>query len=109
VRWRKYQDRGEPERLGFIETLIETWTRTVVTDNLGTHNAVRELIRIADAKPFSLSKYSAELNLIEQIFAKLKHSPRDAARSVETGCAVIARSSPLLPSSNAQTIFSGYA
>jgi hypothetical protein len=37
------------------------------------------LIRIADAKPFSLSKYSAELNLIEQIFAELNHSPRDAA------------------------------
>jgi hypothetical protein len=70
------------------------------------------LIRIADARLFSLSKYSAELNLIEQIFAKPKHLPRDAAaRSVEACCAVIAQSSLRLPSTNAQTIFqnSGYA
>ena len=44
-----------------------------------------QLIRIADARLFSLSKYSAELNLIGQIFAKLQHLSREAAaRPVET-------------------------
>jgi hypothetical protein len=33
--WRKYQNRTEPERLAFIQT----WTRTVITDHLGSHNA----------------------------------------------------------------------
>ncbi len=87
MQWRKYQDRSEPERLVFIET----WARTVIADNLGSHNAkaVRQLIRIGDARLF-LSKYSAELNLIEQIFAKLKHLPREAAaRSVETSITVV--------------------
>jgi transposase len=57
----------------------------VITDNLGGHNAkaVRQLIRIADARFFSLSKYSAELNLIEQIFVRLKHF---AARGRRTLC-----------------------
>jgi hypothetical protein len=93
VQWRKYQDRSKPERLVFIETFIETWARTVI------HGQSRQSQRQSrtpvdshrDARPFSLSKYSAELNLIEQIFAKLKQLPRDAAaRSVEASCAVIA-------------------
>jgi hypothetical protein len=63
VRWRKYQDRIEPERLVFIET----WTRAVIMDKSGSRkaNAVRHFIRIADAKLFSPPKYSPDLNLIE--------------------------------------------
>jgi hypothetical protein len=49
----KHQHRSEPERLVFIETFIETGARTVM-DNLGSHNVVRQLIRIADARLFSL-------------------------------------------------------
>jgi len=110
VQWRKYQDRSEPERLVFSET----WARTVITDNLGGHNAkaVRQLIRIADAKLFSLSKYSAELNLIKQIFAKLKHLSREAtAHSVETSCATIAPILAAFTSDECANYFqnSGYA
>lgn len=55
-------------------------TRTVIVDNLGSHNAkaVRHLIRIAGAfaslgvKIFYPPKSSPELNPIEQIFAKPK-------------------------------------
>jgi transposase len=58
----------------------------VVMDNLGSHKgkAVRRLIRSAGAKLIFLSKYSPDLNPIEQVFAKLKHLLRKAAaRSVE--------------------------
>ena len=63
----------------------------VVMDNLGSHKGkiVRQLIRSADAKLFFLPKYSPDLNPIEQVFAKLKHLLRKAARTVETVCAAI--------------------
>ena len=53
----------------------------VVLDNLGSHRgkAVRQLIRSAGAKLFFLTKYSPDLNPIEQVFAKLKHLVRKAA------------------------------
>jgi hypothetical protein len=85
VQWRKYQDRIEPERLVFIETSHQTWTRTVIVDKSGSRKpiAVRRFIRIADAKLFCPPKYSPDLNLIEQIFAKHKHLLHEAAaRSV---------------------------
>lgn len=59
----------------------------VVMDNLGSHKgkAVRRAIRAAGARLFFLPKYSPDLNPIEQLFAKLKHWLRKAARrSVET-------------------------
>ena len=54
----------------------------VVMDNLGSHRAkaVRAAIRAAGAKLFFLPKYSPDLNPIEQIFSKLKHWLRKAAR-----------------------------
>ena len=55
-------------------------------DNLGSHKgkAVCQLIRVAGAK-LILPKYSPDLNLIEQVFAKLKLLLRKAAaRTVET-------------------------
>ena len=64
----------------------------VIMDNLGSHKgkAVRQLIRSAGAKLFFLPKYSADLNPIEQVFAKLKHLLRKAvARTVEAVCAAI--------------------
>ena len=64
----------------------------VVMDNLGSHKgkAVRRAIRAAGARLFFLPKYSPDLNPIEQLFAKLKHWLRTAAkRTVETVCQAI--------------------
>ena len=58
----------------------------VVIDNLGSHRgkAIRRLIRSVGARLFFLPKYSPDLNPIEQLFAKLKHWLRKAAkRTVE--------------------------
>ena len=54
----------------------------VVLDNLGSHkgSAVRDMIRAAGARLFFLPPYSPDLNPIEQLFAKLKHYMRRAAR-----------------------------
>jgi putative transposase len=54
----------------------------VIMDNLGSHKgkAVRRAIRSAGAKLFFLPKYSPDLNPIEQLFAKLKHWLRKAAK-----------------------------
>ena len=64
----------------------------VVMDNLGSHKgkAVRRAIRKAGAHLLFLPKYSPDLNPIEQLFAKLKHCLRKAAkRSGETVCDAI--------------------
>ena len=64
----------------------------VVMDNLGSHKskAVRRAIRQAGARLFFLPKYSPDLNPIEQLFSKLKHWLRKAARrTVETVCDAI--------------------
>jgi transposase len=58
----------------------------VIMDNLGSHKgkAVRRAIRAAGARLFFLPKYSPDLNPIEQLFSKLKHWLRKAAkRTVE--------------------------
>lgn len=54
----------------------------VVLDNLGSHKgaAVRDIVRAAGARLFFLPPYSPDLNPIEQLFAKLKHFMRRAAR-----------------------------
>jgi len=65
----------------------------VIMDNLGSHKgkAVRLLIRSAGAKLFFLPKYSPDLNPIEQVFAKLKHTLRKAlARTVDAVCIALA-------------------
>ncbi len=64
----------------------------VIMDNLGSHKgkAVRRAIRNAGAHLIFLPKYSPDLNPIEQLFAKLKHWLRKAAkRSIETVTAAI--------------------
>jgi len=58
----------------------------VVMDNLSSHknNAIREAIEDAGAELLFLPPYSPDLNPIEQVFAKLKHLLRKAAkRTVE--------------------------
>jgi transposase len=55
---------------------------------------VRRAIRAAGARPFYLPKYSADLNPIEQFFAKFKHWLRNAAqRTTEAVYDAILRSS----------------
>ena len=64
----------------------------VIMDNLGSHksNAVRRAIRAAGARLFFLPKYSPDLNPIEQLFAKLKHWLRKAAkRTADAVCNAI--------------------
>jgi len=52
----------------------------VIMDNLGSHKskAVRQAIRTAGAHLLFLPPYSPDLNPIEQVFAKLKHTLRKA-------------------------------
>lgn len=54
----------------------------VIMDNLASHKneAVRELIETAGAELLFLPPYSPDLNPIEQVFAKLKHLLRKAAK-----------------------------
>ncbi len=54
----------------------------VVMDNLASHksDAVRESIEQAGAELLFLPPYSPDLNPIEQVFAKLKHLLRKAAK-----------------------------
>ena len=85
---------GESFRTYVERMLVPTLRKgdIVIMDNLGSHKckAVRELIRSAGAKLFFLPKYSPDLNLIEQVFAKLKHLLRKAAaRTIEAICAAI--------------------
>ena len=85
---------GESFHLYVEKVLVPTLRigDVVIMDNLGSHKgkAIRRLIRAACAKLIFLPKYSADLNPIEQVFAKLKHLLRKAAaRTVETVCAAI--------------------
>jgi transposase len=61
----------------------------VIMDNLGSHKgkAVRRAIRAAGAYLFFLPKYSPDLNPIEQLFSKLKHWLRKAAKRTIDGVA----------------------
>jgi len=54
----------------------------VVMDNLASHksDAARKLIQAAGAELLFLPPYSPDLNPIEQVFAKLKHLLRKAAK-----------------------------
>ena len=74
----------------YVEHLLVPMLREgdiVIMDNLGSHKSqpVRRMIREAGAKLFFLPKYSPDLQPIEQVFSKLKHSLRKAqARTVDT-------------------------
>ena len=79
---------GERFRLYVENVLLPTLLPDdiVVIDNLGSHRgkAIRRIIRSVGARLFFLPKYSPDLNPIEQLFAKLKHRLRKAAkRSVQ--------------------------
>jgi transposase len=74
---------GELFRLYVEKGLVPTLKRgdIVILDNLGSHKskAVRAALRAAGARLFFLPPHSPDLNPIEQVFAKLKHLPREAA------------------------------
>lgn len=54
----------------------------VIRDNLGSHEAkaVRRAIRTTGATLLFVAKYAPDLNPIEQLFAKVKLWPRNAAK-----------------------------
>ena len=67
----------------YVETqLIQTLKPgdIVVLDNLGSHKGktVRQIVRKAGARLFFLPPYSPDLNPIEQLFSKIKHTMRTA-------------------------------
>ncbi len=74
---------GDAFRAYVEQFLVPTMTPgdVVVLDNLASHKgaAVRKAIRQARAQLLFLPSYNADLNPIEQVFAKLKHLLRDAA------------------------------
>ena len=86
---------GESFRTYVEKVLVPTLSPgdIVILDNLGSHRgaAVRRAIRAAGARLLFLPKYSPDLNPIEQLFAKLKHWLRKAARRTpEAICDAIA-------------------
>jgi transposase len=101
----------------YVEKVLLPTLKTgdiVIMDNLGSHKGkvVRALIRSVGAKLFFLSKYSPDLNPIEQVFAKLKHLLRKAsARSVEAVWAAIGQLLPAFVPKECANYFenAGYA
>jgi transposase len=79
----------------YVEKVLAPSLRSgdiVVMDNLGSHKgkAIRRAVRKAGTKLFFLPKYSPDMNPIEQLFSKLKHWLRKAAkRNVKTVCNAI--------------------
>jgi transposase len=86
----------------------------VILDNLPSHKgkAVRDAIRAVGARLLFLPAYSPDLNPIEQVFAKLKHLMRKAAkRTVEDTWKSIGKLLELFPADECQRylVNSGYA
>lgn len=101
---------GERFRLYVEKVLVPTLKPgdIVIMDNLGSHKgkAVRRLIRAAGAHLFFLPKYSPDLNPIEQLFAKLKHWLRKAAkRTAEAVCTAIGSILDAVTSSECRNYF----
>ena len=81
--------------MAYIERVLAPTLRpgdVVVADNLGCHKSseVRAALRAVGARLLLLTKYSPDLNPIEQVFAKLKRLLRKAqARSRDAVCTTI--------------------
>ena len=73
--------RGGGQQVSNVRNLIARATSSSL-DNLGPHKgaAVRDIVKAAGARLFFLPPYSPDLDPIEQLFAKLKHLMRRAAR-----------------------------
>ncbi len=101
---------GERFQLYINEVLVPTLRPgdIVVMDNLGSHKskAVRRAIRAAGARLLFLPKYSPGLNPIEQLFGKLKHYLRKAAkRTREAVCDAIGQILATITSNECQNYF----
>ena len=75
---------GGPAFLAYVEQFLAPALRpgdALVMDNLSSHKVagVREAVEAVGATLRYLPPYSPDLNPIEQVFAKLKALPRDAA------------------------------
>jgi putative transposase len=86
----------------------------VIMDNLGSHKAetIRDAIRKAGARLLFLPPYSPDLNPIEQVFSKLKHTLRKAmGRSVEAVEQAIAKVLPTFSKQECENyiVNAGYA
>ena len=101
---------GESFHLYVEKVLVPTLKPgdVVIMDNLGSHKgkAIRQAIRAVGARLFFLPKYSPDLNPIEQLFAKLKHWLRKAAkRTPDTVCDAIAHILKTLSSTECANYF----
>ena len=80
---------GESFRAYVEQVLVPTLQAgdIVVMDNLGSHKgpAIRKAIRAAGTRLLFLPPYSPDLNLIEQVFAKLKTLLRKAEERAVDG------------------------
>ena len=86
----------------------------VIMDNLGSHKAqaVKTAIRSVGARLLFLPPYSPDLNPIEQVFSKVKHTLRKAmGRSVEAIEEAIANVLPKITKQECQNyiVNAGYA
>jgi putative transposase len=86
----------------------------VIMDNLGSHkaDAIRTAIHRVGARLLFLPPYSPDLNPIEQVFSKLKHTLRKAmGRSVEAVEQAIAKVLPTISKQecNNYIVNAGYA
>lgn len=86
----------------------------VIMDNLGSHKAeaIRTAIRSVGARLLFLPPYSPDLNPIEQVFSKVKHTLRQAmGRSVEAIEEAIANVLPEITKQECQNyiVNAGYA
>lgn len=102
---------GECFRLYVERVLVPTLRHgdIVIMDNLGSHkgHAVRHAIRTAGARLLFLPKYSPDLNPIEQLFAKLKHWLRKAAkRNPDDICDAIRHILNTVPATECSNYFS---
>ena len=98
--------------LAYVEQILVPTLKPgdiVIIDNLGSHRgkAIRRLIRSAGARLLFLPKYSPDLNPIEQLFAKLKHWLRKAAkRTVEAVSHAIGQTLDTVTSAECRNYFS---
>ena len=103
--------------LAYVEQILLPCLKVgdiVIMDNLGSHkaDAIKSAIRSAGARLVFLPPYSPDLNPIEQVFSKVKHTLRKAmGRSIETVEEAIAKILPEITKQECQNYIAnaGYA
>ena len=103
--------------LAYVEQILLPCLKVgdiVIMDNLGSHkaDAIKSAIRNAGARLVFLPPYSPDLNPIEQVFSKVKHTLRKAmGRSIEAVEEAIAKILPEITKQECQNYIAnaGYA